>query len=160
MTDDTREQIGEEWRVVPQYPIYEVSSLGRVRSRQRQFYCINRGVMALRKRSAKILRTRIDKEGYERIVIRDFNCRCVYIGIHRLVAFAFIPNPEMKPYINHKDSDRKNNCINNLEWCTPAENLQHCILNGRRDHVKITPQCLSKALEVRAKKKLEQLKKT
>ena len=51
-------------------------------------------------------------------------------SVHRLVAKAFIPNPENKPYINHKDTNRSNNCINNLEWCTPKENTQHSIKYG------------------------------
>lgn len=45
--------------------------------------------------------------------------------IHRLIAIAFIPNPDNKPYINHIDWDRKNNILSNLEWCTQSENIKH-----------------------------------
>jgi len=52
--------------------------------------------------------------------------------VHRLIATAFIPNPENLPYINHMDSDRTNNKISNLEWCTPSHNLKHAYRSGER----------------------------
>jgi hypothetical protein len=62
--------------------------------------------------------------------------------VHRLVAMAFIPNEHSKPFVNHKDCNRKNNHYTNLEWCTGQENMDHASYNGLLNYVsakKLTP---------------------
>jgi len=54
--------------------------------------------------------------------------------VHRLIALTYIPKPDDKPDINHKDGDSLNNNVENLEWCTKSENIQHAIKNGLVDY--------------------------
>lgn len=61
---------------------------------------------------------------------RDSDYKRVDMYIHRLVALAFIPNPENKKFVNHIDTNRSNNHVNNLEWCTSKENNQHSMNLG------------------------------
>lgn len=80
--------------------------------------------------SNKFLKPRLSMDGYERVALCDKGKRYEY-RIHRLVAEAFIENPENKPQINHKDFDKRNNFINNLEWCTNLENVHYSMNNNR-----------------------------
>lgn len=66
----------------------------------------------------------LDRDWYINVCL-SINNKVKYYKIHRLVAQAFIPNPENKPQVNHKDWNKQNNCVDNLEWCTAKENINH-----------------------------------
>ena len=99
-----------------------MSNLGRVRS--------------LKTARTRILKLRLDSDGYLTACLYKKGVK--YPAVHRLVAKAFIPNPEDKPTVNHIDGDKKNNCVENLEWATHKENLDHAINTGLRPPFKGT----------------------
>lgn len=113
----------EIWKPVPEFEgYYEVSNLGRVRSVDR--YCVRPTVGDKAFRKGKIVGFRVSKRGYLQAVLHKDGEK-FHPYIHRLVAKAFIPNPENKPQVNHKDGDKTNNCVENLEWNTNLENNLH-----------------------------------
>lgn len=80
----------------------------------------------------RFLKPSINQGGYE-MVILNYNGKSKNKTVHRLVAETFIPNPKKLPCINHLDCNKRNNCIENFEWCTYKENSQHAITNGLLD---------------------------
>lgn len=117
-------RIGQLWRDVDGYEgLYQVSIYGEVFST----------------RSNLILKGSPIPSGYLTVALHK-NGKQHTKSIHRLVAVAHIPNHEMKPSINHIDSNRTNNCAGNLEWCTPAENTQHGVTHG---NIKGCPRALT-----------------
>ena len=69
-------------------------------------------------------------QGYQQVILRKGGVRRTH-NVHRIIAQLFIPNPKNKPCINHVNSKRADNRVENLEWCTAKENMQHCIRQGR-----------------------------
>lgn len=77
----------------------------------------------------------IDKYGYRGVNLKLKGEWKRYL-VHRLVAKVYIPNPDNKPQVNHKDGDKTNNHVDNLEWCTNQENRNHAVLNLLHKHQK------------------------
>ena len=107
-------------------PGYEVSSCGKIRS-------VNRVITKSDGRCTymigKELKTQVDKNGYVRVRLSHRGEK-VTLKMHREVAIVFLPNPENKPQVNHKDGNKQNNNVANLEWCDNSENQIHAIDSG------------------------------
>lgn len=117
----------EIWKDIEGYVgFYQISNLGNVKSLER--IVIRNGIA--QKRKERIMSKRKNDDGYY-IAKLNLNKISKSISIHRLVAQAFIPNPLNLPEVNHKDCNRTNNCVNNLEWCTHTDNIQHSAKLGR-----------------------------
>ena len=116
--------IAEVWKDVTNYEgIYQVSNTGKVKR-------------ILPNGKERLLRGKKDKDGYTEIILSKKQKKA-YFRLHRLVAKAFIPNPENKPEVNHKDKNKQNNSVCNLEWATTVENIRHSFALGRK--VSTTP---------------------
>lgn len=102
-----------KWKIINEFPEYEISDTGLVRH------------------GAKLLTPQLNSKGYLKI---SFSVKHKPHNrlIHRLVAIAFIPNPNSKPQVNHIDGNKLNNNVSNLEWVTNSENQKHSIANGLR----------------------------
>lgn len=99
----------EIWRDIPGLEgIYAASSAGRIKSIK----------------TGKIHKLYVHKNGYVYCHLSK-NGKAKVIRVHRLIAETFIPNPGNLQYINHKDEDKTNNCVDNLEWCTAKENATY-----------------------------------
>lgn len=90
-------------------------------------YCVTRDGRIYSYKHCRFLNPVSDNKGYLRVAIYDSNFNCHKMRVHRLVALAFIPNSENKEQINHIDGNKKNNCVDNLEWVTNDENKQHAV---------------------------------
>jgi len=117
----------EIWKVIEGYEgYYEVSNLGRVKSLRRWRRSGKGGYF----QKEKILKTSIyEKAKYFSVELYKDSKR-KRMTVHRIVAQAFITNPDNKQTVNHIDGNRHNNCIENLEWCTQKENIHHALAIG------------------------------
>jgi len=106
----------EQWKIITGFEKYEVSNFGNVRN----------------SRTKRILSQHIYKDGYNTVMLFDDDLKQKRMRVHRLVAFVFVGNPpdEERIQVNHIDGNKQNNRFDNLEWCTPKENINHAIDTG------------------------------
>ena len=118
------ESIAEIWKDVQGYEgLYQVSNLGRVKSLGR---FIDRLVTGNYWQEERILKPNKTKYGYLMVELRK-NYKPKYFKVHRLVALAFIPNPENKPQIDHINAIKTYNSVNNLRWASHKENMNNSL---------------------------------
>ena len=112
----------EIWKDIQGYEgFYQISNLGNVKSLER---VVDKGNGILQHRKERIMNKRESIDGYY-IAKLNVNKKSTSIAIHILVARHFIDNPNNYPEVNHKDCNRKNNQVDNLEWCTHQQNVEH-----------------------------------
>lgn len=106
----------ETWQTIPEFNFYEISNMGRVKCNKF--------------RKTIFMKSGDNGKGYKSVCLHQ-NGKSKKFYIHRLVAMAFIPNPDNKPYVNHIDNNPANNSFENLEWCSQQENLDWMTKQGR-----------------------------
>ena len=119
--------IGECWKPIKGFPTYLISNRGRVWSLNRD----EKWGKYYRTRQGRFLMPRLGNQGYLYVGLCR-NGRVYTKKIHRLVAENFIPNPYGYSVVNHRDEDRTNNDVNNLEWCTTTYNVTYGGAIGKR----------------------------
>lgn len=117
----------EEWKPIEGYPNYEVSNMGRVKQNKKQ----------------KLLKLALDRCGYCLVTLYDENNKQKTKRVHRLVATAFLENPNNLPQVNHIDENKENNCVENLEFCDCKYNNNYGTHNersskNRKNHSKMS----------------------
>lgn len=132
-----------EWRDVVGYEgLYMVSSCGKIMAMPKMIY---REGDFFGVKNERILPQFTEKFGYVRVgLMKNLDRRKVFV--HRIIAKAFIPNPNNYPCINHMNCVKADNRIENLEWCTYAQNNQHMYDNGRQPKFKPRKKLISEKI--------------
>ena len=118
----------EIWKDIEGYENkYQISNLGNVKSLET--WTGDKYIWR-----EKILKNMVYGNGYYYVCLSK-NGKVKKYKVNRLVAQAFIPNPDNKPFTNHIDGDKLNNNVDNLEWCTQSENMKHASMIGLRKYV-------------------------
>lgn len=150
----------EIWKDIEGYEgLYQVSNLGNVKSLDRKYNGSNQfGSKFIGIKKGKTLKKQLKRNYYCVALIKKTKAK--YFLIHRLVAQAFIPNPNNYPQVNHIDENKHNNCVDNLEWCTSSYNINYGnrnikVANKLKNVSKTEEQKLKMSLSKKGKKMSE-----
>ena len=111
----------EKWKYIKGYENdYKISNSGKIKSIKKKKYG----------RKVEFIKTQPNQQGYRTVGLTKNGIQKT-LRLGRLVAIAFIPNPFNKKEVNHKDFNKSNDTVENLEWVTPKENIRHCHLSNR-----------------------------
>jgi len=117
----------EVWKSVIGYEgIYEISSIGNLKSLNRKIKHRTKKGFAIKK---ELILKSTNSNGYKLFILSKDGFSSS-VSVHRLIAKAFIPNPKNKPQVNHINGIKTDNRVENLEWCTNSENVNHAINTG------------------------------
>lgn len=131
----------ELWRFIPNFPGYEISSLGRLRS-----YKIDRWAGGRLRSTNNVVR------GYVTVKL-SLNAQVSTLLLHRLVAQVFVPNPHNKPEVNHLNGIKTDNRAANMQWVTRQENINHAVQCGLfKGSIPGSKLSFEKAAEIRQKR--------
>jgi hypothetical protein len=120
----------EIWKDIEGYEgIYQVSNLGRVRSLD---YTVTKKDGTVQTYKGKVFSMTLNTTGYPYVSFRMGSSKRKSLTVHRLVAQAFIPNPNNLPEVNHRNEDKTDNRVENIEWCDRKYNMQYGTRNDRQ----------------------------
>ena len=125
----------EIWKDIPHYEgLYQVSNLGRVKklSQERENWKGGKWITP-----EHIMLVRLNKDGYSHLSLTTKNGKRKDEKVHRLVAMAFIPNPDNLPEVNHKNCIRNDNRVENLEWVSRKQQMEHRSKSGNASNKKV-----------------------
>lgn len=145
----------EIWKDIEGYEgLYQISNFGRVKSLERR-------VRAKKPGTTQLIREKIRKlsyttEGYSYVVLAKEGVNKTFL-VHRIVAKTFIPNPENLPCVNHKDENKQNDFVENLEWCTYSYNNTYKDIHRRRNLDNVNRKVIQYDLEMNEIKRWDSL---
>lgn len=135
----------EEWRKIPSFGLYSASSLGRIRRDATIVQFDKHTKSGVRRRYPDlIMKLHTNPDGYQMVGLIDDQRHRTNVFVARMIAFAFLPNPENLPEVDHIDRNPANNVVSNLRWCSRSENNRNRIFQSNTGQQHITREVVER----------------